>query len=408
MYHIKSFCTCCLSTRLKKIIDFGNVPLAGSYISNIEDTIVFPLSLSLCLDCFHVQVNEYIDKEYLFKDYRYLSNISMKDHFKSFADVIYSRFGEHLNILEIGSNDGTFIELLSKKNNNVIGVEPSINVSKRSVDKGHNVINDFFSKDILISKGLGPNSIDIVTASNCFAHIDDIDEILNGINYILSENGTFIIEVHYGPNLFASKQYDFIYHEHMYYYSLSSLSALLNRNNLRIYSVEYIETHGGSMRVYVSKEPKENHVFLEALERENKLGFHSVEIYKNFKIAVEQHLADVLDLFTKLKSEGKRIIAYGASGRANAFFNYANINDKIIDFIIDDSPERANRIIPKQNIPIKPFEFARDEKFDILFVTAWNFIDQIREKAKSLNYTHEIVVFPTIAMRLKNEDIAIG
>jgi len=407
MYNIKKQCTCCLSTNLDEIIDFGDVPLAGSYVTNINETVTFPLSLSLCLDCFHVQVNEYIDKDYLFKDYRYLSNISMKDHFMAFAEAIDKRFGQQLNILEIGSNDGTFIELLIQRNNAAIGVEPSVNVSKHSIDKGHNVINDFFSKSTLVANGLAANSFDIVTASNCFAHIEDIDKILDGVNYILAETGTFIIEVHYGPNLFASMQYDFIYHEHMYYYSLSSLNALLSRNNLHIYDVEHIETHGGSIRVYVSKTKKDNSGFFNQLEQEKKSGFHSQALYKDFKSNVDKHIAEISDILKELKSQGKRIVGYGASGRANAFLNYAGINNNVIDFIVDESSERANRFIPKQNIPIKPLEYASDQNFDVLFVTAWNFIDQIRKKTKSLNYTYEMVAFPKINIRLKNEGVAI-
>jgi len=293
--------------------------------------------------------------------------------------------------------------LLIQGKNNVVGVEPAVNISQHSINKGHNVINDFFAKDTLISNGMSENSIDVITASNCFAHIEDIDKILDGVNYILSENGTFIIEVHYGPNLFESKQYDFIYHEHMYYYSLSSLNALLRRNKLNIYDIEFIDTHGGSIRAYVSKTEKQNISFLKSLEKESEFGFHSFELYKEFKTYVNNHLSNVSKLLANLKNEGKSIVGYGASGRANAFLNYANIDDSIIDFMIDDSPERANRFIPKQNIPIKPIEFAIDKKFDVLFFTAWNFVDQIREKAKNLDYTHELTVFPVININLKNE-----
>lgn len=402
MFNIKYGCICCQSNDLEKIIDFGHVPSAGSYVINRNDAISFPLSLSLCKNCFHVQVNEYIDKEYLFKDYRYISGISMTEHFSTFSKVLDAKFGNGLTIIEIGSNDGTFIDLLLKNGNDVTGVEPSINVAEISKQKGHAVINDFFSKSTLEKNNVVKESVDIITASNCFAHIENIDAILDGVNFALSKDGTFIVEVHYGPKLFDTLQYDFIYHEHMYYYSLSSLKALFERNGLYVYNVDFIDTHGGSVRVYASKSLK-NGNFLAALIEESRCGFHEVSTYRDFSTKVEAHINKVKDFLTDIKSSGKRIIGYGAAGRANAFLNYAGINSDIIDFIIDDSPERYGRYIPKQNIPIRSFQESENIEFDILFITAWNFFDKITQKAAILNYTHNLIVFPDIRLELRRQ-----
>ena len=396
----KSYCACCRSTALNKIYNFGSVPLAGQYINKNEKYSTYPLSISICEFCLHIQVDQYIDSNLLFKDYRYMSGFSMTNHFKNFLEEIKIRF-KNLNnyeIVEIGSNDGTFLTMLSEISKHVIGFEPSRNISQISLAKGNNVINDFFSKDIIIQNNLQEKSKDLITASNCFAHISEIDEILDSVKYLLKpETGTFIIEVHYTPNLIKELQYDFIYHEHMYYYSISSLNALLKRKGMQIYDYEFIPVHGGSIRIYskVSNSKVLNSKILQLIEKE--INYYKLNVAGTIlSDKIHNHIQESKNLFIRLKNQNKSIVGFGASGRVNAFLNYINIDTSIIDYILDESPERANRYIPQVNIPVLLYESTSNYKFDILYLSAWNFSEKIIPKFKNSKYNSKIQFFPEI------------
>ena len=399
----KSFCACCNNTKLTQIYNFGSVPLAGDFILKDEIYEQYPLSISFCDVCLHLQVDQYVNSDILFKDYRYMSGYSMKSHFEDYINKLKNRFIDFANFktIEIGSNDGTFLGLLQSNCKNAIGFEPSDNISKISKGKGNDVINDFFTLKTVEKNKIHPSSIDLITASNCFAHISEIDEILIAVNYLLKpESGTFIIEVHYTPNLIDQLQYDFIYHEHMYYYSLSSLNALLNRNGLEIYDYEFIPVHGGSIRVYSKKS---NHKVINSKINNllaKELQFYQITIMNsNFSSKINNHINEANLYFDRLKNENNLIIGFGASGRVNAFLNYINIKPNLIDSIFDESPEIINRFIPKVNIPIKEFKKDIIYNFDTMYLSAWNFSEQILSKISNCNYTKSIKLFPKIELK---------
>ena len=256
-----------------------------------------------------------------------------------------------------------------------------------------------------MAASVGERSMDLITASNCFAHIEDIDVILVGVECALKDDGTFIVEVHYGPNLFATGQYDFIYHEHMYYYSLRSLSALLNRHGFSMYDVDFIPTHGGSIRAFIQRSEHSPHKISDKLnkakEEEIGGGFSKVDAYIGFRDRVHEHMSRTRNTLQEIKSRGHKIVAFGASGRANAFLNYANVDANTIDFIIDESPERAGRYVPKVMIPIKPLKGNENASFDCLFITAWNFREQILVKTKNMNFSQTLDAFPEVCISIR-------
>jgi ubiquinone/menaquinone biosynthesis C-methylase UbiE len=402
-YITKSFCACCNGTKMDKLYDFGRVPLAGNYILKDEKFETYPLSISYCLICHHIQVDQYVNSSILFKDYRYMSGFSMKYHFSQYIKDLKNRFNDFhdFNIIEIGSNDGTLLNLLQLNSKNAIGFEPSDNVSKASILNGNKVINDFFSLASVEKNNFDADSVDLVTASNCFAHISEIDDILDAVRFLLKpETGTFIIEVHYTPNLIEQLQYDFIYHEHMYYYSLSSLKSLLNRCGLEIYDFEFIPIHGGSIRVY-SKKAKSSQINKKIQNLlENESQFYKNKVLNNtFSSEIFTHLNYSRSLLEDIKNEGKNIVGFGASGRVNAFLNYLNIGESYIDYIFDESPERIDRYIPKLDIPIIKFVEDDSHTFDTLYLSAWNFSDQIFSKLRNCNFTSSIQFFPKISYR---------
>ena len=398
-YSLKKECVCCNSSNIILLHDFGNVPSAGSFINSVNECELFPLSVSVCNDCFNIQVNEYINSDLLFEDYRYMSGFSMKSHFQSYLSDLKNRFSDFksYDVLEIGSNDGTFLNILNNECKNVVGFEPSKNVSKVAIDSGANVKVDFFNLENAINNNLIEGSFDLITASNCFAHIFDIDSILDGVKYLLKPNGVFVVEVHYSPIMLKELQYDFIYHEHMYYYCLNSLEALFKRNGMFIYDFDFIKVHGGSIRVFAKKGA--SNILIDKIEdlKADEKKYYLNNIFKGiFSEKIQNHISDSRAILNKIKDSGLSIVGFGASGRVNAFLNYANITNEYIDYIFDESPERYGRIIPQVNIPIVKYDTSEYKFFDVLFLSAWNFSDSILLKSKNLNFKSTIKFFPSI------------
>jgi SAM-dependent methyltransferase len=255
-YKKRVACACCGNTSLKNVISFGEVPLAGNFPKKEElsDVKKYELSLMFCETCALLQTDSIIDSDTLFKDYRYMSSIGLTNHFTNVANLYKNRFnlGDNSKVLEIGSNDGVLLKPLNDLGINALGVEPATNIHEVAKSRGCNSINDYFGVDFA-KKHFKQGQFDLIVANNCFAHIDDIHSIVNGVKYCLSDNGHFVIEVHYLKNLIEGFQFDFIYHEHLYYYSLNSLSNLLNKHGMIVVDFEEISIHSGSIRVYAKK-----------------------------------------------------------------------------------------------------------------------------------------------------------
>lgn len=395
-YKSRESCAICNNKNLNTILDFGKMPLAGDFPlqDNLSKSKKYPLALQYCDECKLVQTDSIIDSDFLFKDYRYMSSIGLSKHFESVANHYKQKFNltEKSKVLEIGSNDGVLLKPFMDLNINSIGFDPSINISKVAKEKGCNVIVDYFSKENVI-KYLNNDKFDIICSNNCFAHIDDIHSILKGVTHCLKSDGHFIIEVHYLKNLIEQLQYDFVYHEHLYYYSLSSLNYLFNLHGLKIIDFEDISIHSGSIRVYTSKKGIVSQKVHDRLKQEKQIGLTSFEYFKNFSDDVKNHINSLQELIHNLKN--KKIVGYGASGRGNVLINMCGFNSKNLAFIIDESPERCGRCVGGTDIPIENKTHLNNNKPDYILILAWNYKDMIMKKLKDKDYKY-IIPFPTI------------
>jgi methylation protein EvaC len=390
-------CAICDNVELKTIIEYGEVPLAGDFPSKDELQIErkFNMDLLFCEKCFLLQTDSVIDADTLFKDYRYMSSIGLSKHFTDVASFLKGRFNLNPDskILEIGSNDGVLLKPLQELGLLPIGIEPAVNISKVALDKGCNVINDFFNEKNAL-KYFGENNFDLVVSNNCFAHIDDIHSIVRGVNKVLKQDGHFVIEVHYVKNLIEQLQYDNIYHEHIYYYSLSALNNLFKQYNMTIVDYEEIPIHSGSIRVIVSNSNVETTARVnERFEFEKEHGLTSLEYFKNFSDDVYNHAKKIREELIKLKEQNFKIAGYGASGRANMLCNLANLGPDLIDYIVDESPERCGRYIAGKHIPIVNKQHLLDDKPDYIMIFAWNFSKMIIEKLEGNDFNY-IIGFP--------------
>ena len=399
IYKVREKCGICGNKKLDTIIEYNEIPLAGDFPSKDELSIErkYDMNLQFCDECTLLQTNSVIDAKTLFLDYRYMSSIGLTKHFTGVANFLKERFNlsESSKIVEIGSNDGVLLKPLQDLGLKPIGFEPAINISQIAKDKGCEVINDFFNEENGV-KYIGENCVDLMVSNNCFAHIDDIHSIVKGVNRLLKKDGHFVIEVHYVKNLIEQLQYDNSYHEHIYYYSLTALNILFSKFGMTIVDFEEIPIHAGSIRVMVknSFEAKTDKV-MNKLNEEHTLGLTELPYFQQFATNVKNHIKMINDEIVNLKKEGYKIVGYGASGRANMLCNLCNLTPDLIDYIVDESPERCGRYIAGKHIPIVSKEHLLNDtiKPDYVFIFAWNFSKMIIEKLEGNNFKY-IIGFP--------------
>ena len=389
-YKERISCESCGHTEFDVIFDFGEIPLARSFPKNSNNIETFPLKIVKCKHCGLVQTNTLIPPEILFKDYRYISSVGMQEHFNEFANWLVNtqKLTPMSNVMEFGCNDGPLLDALKYRGiHNTIGVDPATNIVELGRKKSLNIINDFFNYNFAKNKEWD-NKFDLILASNTFAHIEDINSVIKGVHYSLKPNGRFIFEVQYLVDLVDKFQFDFMYHEHLFYYTITSLKPLLSKYGLKIINVESVPIHCGSIRVITTKNTSE-------FKEERVDGYIEIEKdYKdlsNFKNLITESLNELKTFLNKNKD--KKIIGYGASGRANVVIGTLDLDENFIDYIIDESPERYNRLTSNGKIRILPPTEIGEADYILIF--AWNFSDMIIEKTKHLGIPY-IIPFPKI------------
>jgi len=397
VYNVRKKCAICGNVELNKILDYGDVPLAGNFPKKdeLENIDKYHLALQYCNNCNLMQTNSTINADILFKDYRYLSSVGLQNHFNDYAEFLIDKFNLDTNsrILEFGSNDGVLLKPMLERGIGIVGFEPSDNVSKIAIERGCKIINDYFNNE-KANQYCSESKYDLVTSSNCFAHIDDIHSVVAGIKFVLKDGGHYVFEVHYGKNIIEESQYDNVYHEHIYYYNINALKYLFDIYYMTIVDVIELPIHSGSIRVTVKNAKVDiPDKVVDFLNNEQEIGMANIDYYKEFSNEVMEHRKSIRKLLVSLKKEGKKIGAYGASGRANILCNFCDLDDSLIDYIIDESPERYGRFI--NNIPIYDKDKI-DADSDFILIFAWNYSKMIIGKLVDKYNFKYIIPFPTI------------
>lgn len=375
-------CGGCRKSTLTVIYDFGLVPLAGYFPKNKNEIFPdIPMELLYCEPCKLYQISPDLEDGFLFHNYRYVSSIGMQEHFDKFATWFVANFNPSpmSKILEIGCNDGPFLKALTKLGFAPIGIDPATNIVKLAVQKGLNVINDFFGPKALVDYN-ELQQLDYIFTSNSFAHISDIGTIAESISKALAPNGKVIIEVQNFHKLIKTSAIDFIYHEHKYYYTIESISNLLEANGLYLNKCHETDSHGGSYRFVFSKN-KSVFDFETKFLIEHELNSPiTPEQIINSIIRYRTQLIKVDRFLSKEFQKGRSIVAFGASGRGNMLLSNLIDSKRAIDFVIDESPERIGRQMANHLIPIKDFNEVDYDDIDIILILAWNFSSHIINK----------------------------
>ena len=375
------------NSNLKPVLSLGMSPLANNLLSSEEEKDeLFPLEIMYCPNSHNCQLSYVVPSKKMFDHYLYVSSTSksFRQHFKNAANKYIQKFNLNSKslVVDIGSNDGIALKPLQKKGINVIGIEPASNIAKIANDDSILTLNEYFSDETLIEQS---GQIDLVTASNVFAHADDLESITKNAFRLLKHEGTFIIEVQYLLDTIKDLTFDNIYHEHVNYWSVTSLNNFFNRLGYKINEVEHINTHGGSIRVYIKNKSYIPHISVNSfLEKEKEFGITKYKTYLDFAKRVEQAKSNVVKNIQDLKSQGLNLVGYGSPAKATTALNYYGITSNEIDFIIDDNPLKHNKILPGVRIPIHPKTKINGTLPDVVVVMAWNFVEEIKKNNQDL------------------------
>ena len=382
-------CRSCGNTNLKRVISLGYQPLANNLLSNKESKCdLYPLEMNYCNECHNCQLSVVVDPKIMFSNYLYTSSTSWSftRHFEQAAKKYIKEFKlspKKSYIIDVGSNDGVALKPFKDLGfKNIVGIEPAKNLAKLANKNKIKTINCFLDKANL--KKIKKNA-DIILASNVFAHSDKLKEMTECMLKLIKKNGTIIIEIQYLLNTLMDLTFDNIYHEHYNYWSLTSLVNFFNQFKAKIVRAEKLNTHGGSLRIYVKqgKTAKSDQSVKNLLKEEEKFGIKKYKTYQEFGEKIYRIQKKVKQNIIKLRSNGKKIIGYGSPAKATTALNFFGVSEEI-DFIVEDNKLKHGKFIPGVKIPIVSKDKISDKNSTIL-VLAWNFYNDIKENNKELS-----------------------
>ena len=369
-------------------LDLGPQPLANNYLNKKDlkkKEKKYRLKVGIDLNTKLVSINKPISSKIMFNNkYPYRSSMSqtMIKSFEDLSKLINKKFNPH-KILEIGSNDGSFIKNFSKKK--VIGIEPCSNVEKITKKMGFNTYANYWdtktAKKILKKNG----NVDLIYSANTISHIQNLDEVFKSINIVLNDNGILIIEDPSLLDCLKKNTYDQFYNEHIYVFSLIGIESVLKKHNLKIFHVQSLSIHGGSNRYFikkiVNKRKIEKSVKI-ARNQEIKYGLKKLSTYKKFAKRVISSKKLLKKIFNKINSQNKKIIGYGVTAKSTTILNYCKINKNLIEYFIDTTKDKQNKYTPGTKIPIYKYPGFIEKNIEFVFLGAWNFKEEIFKKEK--------------------------
>jgi hypothetical protein len=381
-------CRFCASALTQTFCDLGMSPLSNAYLGADQLQQMerfYPLHAYVCGQCFLVQLQEFESPEAIFSDYAYFSSYSQTwlAHAKAYTDAMIARFdfGASSQVVEIASNDGYLLQYFKQRNVPVLGIEPAANVAKVAIDRGIPTLTEFFgvaTASMLAAKG---TRADLLLGNNVLAHVPDLHDFVGGMPILLNERGIVTMEFPHLLQLMAHNQFDTIYHEHFSYLSLGTVERVFAKHGLRIFDVEQISTHGGSLRIYAchagnTERPTQDRV-LALRDEETSKGLADLRSYEAFAEKVKHTKRALLAFLIEAKSAGKSIVGYGAPAKGNTLLNYCGVRSDFLDYTVDLSPHKQGRFLPGTHIPIHAPEKIRETRPDYVLVLPWNIKDEI-------------------------------
>jgi SAM-dependent methyltransferase len=383
----KAACRFCGAALEAVFADLGMSPLANSYLPPERVDAMepfYPLRALVCGKCFLVQLEEFETPEQIFSDYAYFSSYSSSwlEHSRRYAEQMIERLGlgERSQVVELASNDGYLLQFFRERRISVLGVEPAANVAEVAKEKGIPTVVEFFGEDVARSLA-GESAADLLLGNNVLAHVPDLNDFAAGMKVLLKPGGVITMEFPHLMRLIEENQWDTIYHEHFSYFSFLTVSAVFEAHGIKLFDVEELPTHGGSLRIYgahADDEAKpETDAARELRERERAAGYESLETYLGYGLRVEEDKRQILRFLIELKEQGKRVVAYGAPAKGNTLLNYCGVRGDMIEYTCDLNPHKQGHYLPGSHIPIRSPEVLREDEPDVVLILPWNLKDEI-------------------------------
>jgi SAM-dependent methyltransferase len=370
--------------------DLGMSPLANSYVpperANAMEPF-YPLRALVCRECLLVQLEEFETAEAIFSDYAYFSSYSTTwlEHSRRYVEQMIDRWGLDASsrVVELASNDGYLLQYFVERGVPVLGIEPAANVAEVAVEKGVPTLVEFFGVETARTVA-EERGADLLLGNNVLAHVPDLNDFVGGMKVLLAERGVVTMEFPHLLRLIEDNQYDTIYHEHFSYFSFLTVREVFAAHGLRLFDVEELPTHGGSLRIYgrhAEDDTKpETERARELIAREQAAGLGDIETYRAYARRVEADKRETLEFLIGLKREGRSIVGYGAPAKGNTLLNYCGIGTDFLEYTVDLNPHKQDHLLPGSHIPIRAVEALRETQPDVVLILPWNLRDEIVEQ----------------------------
>ena len=384
-------CRHCKTELELEFLDLGNAPPSNAYL-NKEDLrkpeITYPLRILTCTNCWLVQTEDYTDADELFNDdYAYFSSTSKSwlEHASDYCVMITNRLGLSDNsfVVEIASNDGYLLKNFVSSGIPCLGIEPTKSTAAAASAIGVPVRQEFFGKNMGLRMANAGEQADLVLGNNVFAHVPDINDFTEGVAALLKPNGVVTFEFPHLLQLMQQNQFDTIYHEHFSYLSLCSVSSIFKAAGLRVFDVEELKTHGGSLRIYGCRgdaSHKETSLVQNILTNELQAGMQDEKTYSAFQKKADKVKDGLISFLLEAKAEGKTVAGYGAAAKGNTLMNYAGIRPDLIPFICDAAESKIGQYMPASHIPILPPSVLDENTPDYLVILPWNIAEEVMKQ----------------------------
>lgn len=403
-------CRTCGNEKLETFLSLGSQPLANSFLKKEDldkEEPKFPLEVCFCSNCALVQLTFVVPPELMFSNYVYVSSTSQtfRNHFLGMAETLTAMF--HLDssslAVDIGSNDGLLLSGFKKFGVRTVGIEPAANIALSAQQNGIETINEFFSASTASKIVNEKGSVDIVTANNVFAHIHDIKSVVENVKKMLKDDGVFVIEAHYLFDMIEKMNFGAVYHEHLSHYTATALVNFFKKQEMAVFRIDRVPTHGGSLRVFVQKNsgkhPVDSSVSNLLKEEENK-GVQNKETYALFASKVLEIKDRLTTLLKELKDKGSVVAGFGAPAKMIPLLNFCSIGPSEIQFIVDENPLKQGLLTPGTHIPVVSMSELEKNLPDYLLILAWDFAEEIMRKTASLHSKGVKYIIPFPELRI--------
>lgn len=384
-------CRLCGAPLHSTLVDLGKSPLCESFLTQSQlnqGELFFPLHVRVCDSCFLVQLEQFVSSDEIFRDYAYFSSYSRSwlEHARIYTGEMIERLGLGPDsfVVELASNDGYLLQYFVNAEIPCLGIEPARNVARDAEKRGVETITEFFGLELareLRERGI---RADLLIGKNVLAQVPDLNDFLAGMNHLLASTGVVTLEFPHLKRLLEGNQFDTIYHEHFSYFSFRSAEEALSRHGLRVFDVQELSTHGGSLRVFACHQDDGTHPELPAvgalrtLEEED--GVSSLGYYSTFTESVQKVKRDLLRFLIDARDQGREVVGYGAPGKGNTLLNYCGIRSDLLTFTVDRNPHKQGLFLPGTQIPIFHPDRIREVRPDFVLILPWNLRDEIADQ----------------------------